>query len=323
MIYNVMGDVTYANTILANAAIGLKRNSGRVVFDHLLRHEVAALYVTQWESPLDDRAPLTGDPLLAVDGYHLRRGSAAIDAGLDLGVAGDIDNGPRPLGTAPDVGADESPYSPDDTAVQAQLLAAAPQWKVYYTGDSVPPSTYLEQRYLLPFAYFAPDSAPAITTFALTDDFPAALTLEETRLVGNLHEEQVGNELTWTSLAPLLPGQLGWISLTGRSDTVVGGDELVSAGQMDYTLANAQTRQHPLHSDGDRAAEAGLSPRLYTPLDGEMCVDAASQLVAKGVAGAGMTVKLYEGGAFRPRPWPTSMACSPSAGRRRSERGAP
>jgi hypothetical protein len=52
--------------------------------------------------------PITGqDPLLDAD-YHLGPGSAAIDVGVDAGVTADIDGDPRPIGPAPDVGADEA-----------------------------------------------------------------------------------------------------------------------------------------------------------------------------------------------------------------------
>lgn len=45
-------------------------------------------------------APATGD-------YHIGSGSAAIDAGVGAGVTDDIDGDPRPVGLAPDIGADE------------------------------------------------------------------------------------------------------------------------------------------------------------------------------------------------------------------------
>jgi hypothetical protein len=47
---------------------------------------------------------LTGNPNFAADGYHLQPGSKAIDAGVEAGVAEDIDGSPR---NTPDLGADE------------------------------------------------------------------------------------------------------------------------------------------------------------------------------------------------------------------------
>jgi hypothetical protein len=51
-----------------------------------------------------------GDPAFvnpSVWDYHLTDGSAAIDAGVDASVTADIDGDPRPIGLAPDIGADE------------------------------------------------------------------------------------------------------------------------------------------------------------------------------------------------------------------------
>ncbi len=49
---------------------------------------------------------VTGDPKLDAN-QRLQAGSAAIDAGVDTGVALDIDGGPRPAGQGYDIGADE------------------------------------------------------------------------------------------------------------------------------------------------------------------------------------------------------------------------
>lgn len=49
----------------------------------------------------------TGNPVFDTDGYHLRPGSQAIDNGLTSGVTTDIDGDTRPIGSAPDIGADE------------------------------------------------------------------------------------------------------------------------------------------------------------------------------------------------------------------------
>ncbi len=55
-------------------------------------------------------APIIAPPrFVNQDGedYHLLSGSPAIDAGAEVGVRDDIDGHPRPLGAAPDIGADE------------------------------------------------------------------------------------------------------------------------------------------------------------------------------------------------------------------------
>jgi len=51
----------------------------------------------------------TGDPQFAADGYHIMLGSAAEERGVDTWVTVDIDGSgrPDPLGTKPDLGADE------------------------------------------------------------------------------------------------------------------------------------------------------------------------------------------------------------------------
>jgi len=52
-------------------------------------------------------SPISGqDPRLTTT-YHLQTGSPAIDAGVDAGVAADIDGQSRPVGAHPDIGADE------------------------------------------------------------------------------------------------------------------------------------------------------------------------------------------------------------------------
>src|SRR5687767_14080487 len=49
----------------------------------------------------------TGNPVFAADGYHIRPGSQAIDNGLPSSVTTDLEGDTRPIGSAPDIGADE------------------------------------------------------------------------------------------------------------------------------------------------------------------------------------------------------------------------
>lgn len=61
---------------------------------------------------------ITAAPLLATDGYHQLAASPTVDKGIfDYGSSGtfDIDDQPRLIGSAPDIGADELPHSTSTT----------------------------------------------------------------------------------------------------------------------------------------------------------------------------------------------------------------
>jgi len=298
MIYHMMGKAYYTNTILYSGTIGIKRQNDIVTLDHVLRYDVLTptLNVTTWG--LTDLSPITGTPAFAADGYHLTAASAAVDAGIATSVTHDIDNQPRPLGSAPDIGADESPYSLTG-GVQVSKLASAPEWKVYYTGFNVPPSTYLQQEYLIPFGYYASSTAPQVTSYAIEDTFPASLELAAVANPPGLTYAQDGATLRWTSQAPLLPGAWGWVGLTGRSGTIAGGDSLSNSGQMTYTLANGNSATLPFSATTQVPARPVFPPLFITPDDGEICLNEGNRLRATGLAGAGMLVRLYENGAYK------------------------
>jgi hypothetical protein len=104
--------VTLTNTLLVsftNGFAGSEWATGEVVIhhSHTLTHEVTHLHQNLGGSPtftaLDG---VTGDPLLDAT-YHLRGGSAAIDAGMNAGIGHDIDGDARPVGSGFDIGADE------------------------------------------------------------------------------------------------------------------------------------------------------------------------------------------------------------------------
>jgi len=299
MVYHMMGRAFYTNTILYSGTIGIKRQNDYVTLDHVLRYDVLTPTLNASTWGLTDLSPITGTPGFAADGYHLTAASAAVDAGVEAGVYNDIDGQPRPLGTAPDIGADESPYSLNASGVQASKVASTPQWRVYYTGLNVPPSTYLQQDYMIPFAYYAPNTAPQVTSYALHDTFPASLELLAVSSPPGLNYARDGAALSWRSQAPLLPGEWGWVGLTGRSDTATGGDTITNTGQMTYTLANGNSATLPFSVTVEVPVRPVFPPLFITPLNGEMCLDEGKYLSARGLAGAGMVVHLYEDGEFK------------------------
>lgn len=81
------GMVGITNTIIADFAIGISRTAGTVYEDYNLFSGVPALTaggVTSGGHSFSGNAGLAAP---ANDDYHLRAGSAAIDAGVDAGVA--------------------------------------------------------------------------------------------------------------------------------------------------------------------------------------------------------------------------------------------
>jgi len=104
--------VTVKNALISfftNAYAAAETGDGEVVLQHdnTLTQYVTHLHQNAGGAPtFIANNPLTGDPKLDAT-YHLRPGSAAIDAGVDAGVTTDIDGDVRPQGAAPDIGADE------------------------------------------------------------------------------------------------------------------------------------------------------------------------------------------------------------------------
>ncbi|MCA9933517.1 MAG: hypothetical protein KC415_06315 [Anaerolineales bacterium] len=109
--------LTMSNTLLISHAVGISITglATSVQADGLLWHNtpVTTAVFTTANTILDIQNEYWGDPLFAVDGYHIMTGSAAIDRGIVTAVLTDIDGQTRPQGTAPDLGADELyPTSP-------------------------------------------------------------------------------------------------------------------------------------------------------------------------------------------------------------------
>ena len=107
-VYATNGTVNFTNAIIANHAIGVVQDGSATV------HEDYTLFsgvTTRTSGTVGGGAhSITGDSHFVAptrDDYRLREESAAIDAGVDVGVYVDFHGDPRPVGTGFDIGYDE------------------------------------------------------------------------------------------------------------------------------------------------------------------------------------------------------------------------
>lgn len=105
--------VALTNTIISDYFEGLSVNAGNVV-----RLESTLWYNNTTRSTgagtIQSNNPLAGDPSYldsANRNYHITESSAALDAGVDVGIAKDLDEQPRPAFEGFDIGADEFPLA--------------------------------------------------------------------------------------------------------------------------------------------------------------------------------------------------------------------
>lgn len=100
--------VTMTNSILVSHTVGISVTDGNtVMLDGVLWHSTPVTVSPGAGGSVTVQHQYSGDPMFAVDGYHLSSSSAALDKGINSVVVSDIDGDTRFFGNAPDLGADE------------------------------------------------------------------------------------------------------------------------------------------------------------------------------------------------------------------------
>jgi hypothetical protein len=101
----------FTNTIVADHVVGLRVNDGNTVtLRGVLWHATASTVSHGSGASVTIQDQWVGDPAFFPDGYHLGPQSAAINRGIAGGLSTDFDGDARPVGPAPDLGADEAPW---------------------------------------------------------------------------------------------------------------------------------------------------------------------------------------------------------------------
>ncbi len=108
-IYIATGTVGITDTIVASYSIGISCTAGTVFENYNLFFGTPISKTGSFVAG-SGANDVTGNPKFvkpSSDNYHLQSGSAAINAGINVGVTTDIDGQARPLGTGFDIGYDE------------------------------------------------------------------------------------------------------------------------------------------------------------------------------------------------------------------------
>ncbi len=191
-VHNVFADIQYHGMGFRDGASGLVENNifynagsnywasdgGSVSGSHnLLYNTTDTIAQPDFPNDLVNRDPLFVNP--GANDYHIREGSPAMDAGLNVGVTADLDGNPRPQGAGYDIGAYEFTPAlvfwgvPGNNSIYLgwkvnYTLSPGTTWQIDYTGGpGTPPS---------PITGIAP-ATRSFSLSGLTNHQPYTITL--------------------------------------------------------------------------------------------------------------------------------------------------
>jgi plastocyanin len=266
------GTVVLTNTLVANNAVGAYVE-GNLVMATTLWDSNDANYQEVGDGNFNETGAIEGPSNFKADGYHILCTSAAINQGMNI-IPDDIDGEPRPwpVGTQPDLGADESPCG-QIVPFAADKVAFPPQW----IFDPVTGSGLFRQQYLMGYYFSGVVSLPV----TIVDTLPTGLDFVSQNTFPTLSFGQLGQVLTWHSLANVSPGTMGIVNIDSNTTSL-------SPGVVLNNVATVDAGSH--HADLQVSTTLPLvAPLLASPGDGETC---KGRFPITGTAQPGSTVQI-------------------------------
>ncbi len=279
------------NTILSKNAVGVWTDTGSTV---TLNHTLwdANTTATTGSGTVVNTNPSSGSAAFdPTDGYHLTLYSQALGKGQNAGISTDVDGGsrPQPIGSLPDLGADEFNQSAA-TEMTAEKLAIPPVW-INMPDPSGNPFGELVQKYWIRFLYGSHDAADPAVNVSVEDTLPTGLDFESETHNPTMNFTRTGQTLQWLTAQTVSPHQTVDIQIDTRDSDPVAGSTYTNAATLNAGGTNfnlSATTQVPV-----------FSPLVTWPANGELCALLDHSLSVEGAAQPGTTIKIYEGNSLK------------------------